>query len=99
MLTLAQDSERTSQEKQWKWKNRKGEAIVVRDLFGKMITWIEKIKSVGDCIVQYDPGHAALPWAAARLLLQVRVSVTIFVSIFDRFIGSCQRYSNQWSND
>ncbi|KAH7409627.1 hypothetical protein BKA64DRAFT_705387 [Cadophora sp. MPI-SDFR-AT-0126] len=74
VLELAQNSERTSQQKQWKWKNRKGEIIVVRDLFAKMVTWIEKIKGIGDTIVQYDPGHAALPWAAARLLLQASVN-------------------------
>lgn len=99
MLVLARESERTSQEKEWKWKNRKGEFIVIRDVFGKTITWIEKIKGIGDTIVQYDPGHAALPWAAARLLLQVSVSVSIFVSISERFIGIYQRCSNQWSND
>lgn len=26
---------------------------------------------IGDTIVQYDPGHAALPWAAVRFVLQV----------------------------
>jgi len=74
VLVLARESERTSQEKEWKWKNRKGEFIVIRDVFGKTITWIEKIKGIGDTIVQYDPGHAALPWAAARLLLQASIN-------------------------
>ncbi|KAG4410527.1 hypothetical protein IFR04_016339, partial [Cadophora malorum] len=74
VLVLARESERTSQEKQWKWKNRKGKFIVIRDVFGKMITWIEKIKGIGDTIMQYDPGHAALPWAAARLLLQASIN-------------------------
>jgi hypothetical protein len=32
---------------------------------------VEKFKEVGDMIVQYDPGHAALPGAGVRLLLQV----------------------------
>ncbi|PVH80192.1 hypothetical protein DL98DRAFT_208852 [Cadophora sp. DSE1049] len=39
-----------------------------------MVTWIEKIKGIGDTIVQYDPGHAALPWAAARLFLQTALN-------------------------
>jgi hypothetical protein len=45
--------------------------IVVRDLADKIITWIDKFKAVGDTVVQFDPVHAALPWAAVRLFLQV----------------------------
>lgn len=57
--------------KGWKIK-RDGKAIPVRDIFGRMVSWINKFKEVGDIAVQYDPAHAALPWAAVRLLLQVR---------------------------
>ena len=32
---------------------------------------MNKFKEVGDIAVQYDPGHAALPWAAIRFFLQV----------------------------
>ncbi|KAK0110256.1 hypothetical protein ONS96_001878 [Cadophora gregata f. sp. sojae] len=39
-----------------------------------MITWIEKFKGIGDTIVRYDPGHATLPWAVTRLLLQAVVN-------------------------
>ncbi|KAH6710655.1 hypothetical protein BKA61DRAFT_578491 [Leptodontidium sp. MPI-SDFR-AT-0119] len=74
VLVLARTSEQTSLQKRWMWKNRKGEVIVVRDLFAKMTTWMEKVKSIGDTIVQYDPGHAALPWAAARLILQASIN-------------------------
>ena len=42
------------------------------DLFGKVIRWIDLFKQVGDAAVQYDPVHAALPWAGVRFLLQVR---------------------------
>jgi hypothetical protein len=66
VLTWSRTCQQTSLQKRWVWKNRKGEVIIVCDLFAKMITWIEKVKSIGDTIVQYDPGHAALPWAAAR---------------------------------
>jgi hypothetical protein len=37
----------------------------------KIITWIDKFIRIGDCAVQYDPIHAALPWAGVRALLQV----------------------------
>ena len=45
--------------------------IVMRDTVGNVIKWLNKFKAVGDIIVQFDPVHAALPWAGFRLLLQV----------------------------
>ncbi|KAL2069304.1 hypothetical protein VTL71DRAFT_15642 [Oculimacula yallundae] len=74
VLSLAQDSEQKSLKMRWTWKTSNGEVVIVRDLFAKMVTWIEKLKGVGDTLVQYDPGHAALPWAAARLILQASIN-------------------------
>ncbi|KAF8535473.1 hypothetical protein BDD12DRAFT_892728 [Trichophaea hybrida] len=54
-----------------KWR---GEDIVLRDIAMKIMQWVDKFKQIGDIIVQYDPGHAALPWAAFRFLLQVCVN-------------------------
>lgn len=34
---------------------------------------MSKFKEIGDIIVQYDPGHAALPWAGFRFLLMVMI--------------------------
>lgn len=44
--------------------------IVLRDVFSKIASWLEKFLAVGNTAIQYDPGHAALPWAAVRLVLQ-----------------------------
>lgn len=52
----------------------KGKKIIIRDLLSKVAHWIELFKSVGDQIVQFDPGHAALPWAGARFLLQIAIN-------------------------
>lgn len=57
-------------EKQWKYKKGSRE-IVIRDQLEKLVVWVNKFKEVGDIAVQYDPGHASLPWAAVRLILQV----------------------------
>ena len=38
----------------------------------KIIRWVDTFKQIGDVAVQYDPAHAALPWAGIRFLLQVR---------------------------
>ena len=53
----------------WKIKLR-GEEVVLRDVGMKILRWVDKFKQIGD-IVQYGPGHAAIPWAGFRSLLQV----------------------------
>ena len=54
-----------------KYKRSNGESVHLYDVFEKMVKWVNKFKEVGDTIVQYDPGHAALPWAVIKFLLQV----------------------------
>ncbi|KAI5842361.1 hypothetical protein BZA05DRAFT_192690 [Tricharina praecox] len=49
----------------------KGDDIVLRDIAMKIGRWIQRFKDIGDIVVQYDPGHAALPWAGFRFLLQL----------------------------
>jgi hypothetical protein len=60
--------------KLWKCKNKNGEEIILRDVFAKIVVWVEKFKQVGDTVIQYDPGHAALPWAGVRFVLQAMVN-------------------------
>lgn len=57
--------------KRWRLKRKSGETVIFADLFGKIIKWIDLFKQVGDTAIQYDPVHAALPWAGIRFLLQV----------------------------
>lgn len=44
--------------------------------------------------MQYDPGHAALPWAAIRFFLQVTVND---VEIFGTILQSIEQISNMLS--
>ena len=60
----------TNSERAWKITVR-GEDIVLRDVGMKILQWVDRFKEIGDIAVQYDPGHAALPWALFRFLLQV----------------------------
>lgn len=71
LLVLAKGSEKKCIEKRWRYTRRSGETVILRDLFGKIVKWIDIFKQIGDNAVQYDPVHAALPWAAVRFLLQV----------------------------
>ena len=60
----------------WKFQF-KGEEIVMRDIGMKILHWIDTFKQIGDIIVQYDRGHAALPWAGFRFLLKVGLRLQV----------------------
>jgi hypothetical protein len=74
LVELHADAERSKQrstKSRWKYTRKSGETVIIRDVFEKIIRWVEMFKQVGDVAVQYDPVHAALPWAGIRFLLQV----------------------------
>lgn len=73
-LKLTDDAEKRSQKDAWQFTRRSGEKVIVRDVFSKVALWINHFKAVGDTVVQYDPAHAALPWASLRFILQVSYS-------------------------
>ena len=58
-------------DKSWSFKRKNGEVVFVRDVLAKAAKWVNHFKAVGDIAVQYDPVHAALPWAGVRFLLNV----------------------------
>lgn len=45
----------------------------VRDILEKIAGFVSRYKDVVTVAVQYDPVHAALPWAAVRFLLNVTI--------------------------
>jgi hypothetical protein len=71
VLEAIEDKRKQCLENRWKYKKSNGEIVILRDIFEKMIKWVNKFKEVGDVAIQYDPGHAALPWAGVRFFLQV----------------------------
>ena len=52
----------------FKWGDKE---INVRETASRLVGWITKFKEIGDIAVQYDPVHAALPWAGVRFILLV----------------------------
>ena len=76
LQVLTESAKEQCVKKRWRFSRpgRNGETVVLRDIFTKMVVWIERFKQVGDTVVQYDPGHAALPWAGVRFILQVAIS-------------------------
>ncbi len=75
-----------SLENRWRFRRPgrggKDETVVLRDLFSKIVVWIDRFKQVGDIAVQYDPAHAALPWAGVRFLLIVNTPAYHPISIY-----------------
>ncbi|KAH8847125.1 hypothetical protein MCOR23_011399 [Pyricularia oryzae] len=61
--------------KQWNlYTNKAGDQVKVRDLLSSVVNWLNRFKEVCDAAVQFDPVHAALPWAVVRGLLMIAVS-------------------------
>ncbi len=73
-------------ENRWRFRRPgrggKDETVVLRDLFSKIVVWVDRFKQVGDIAVQYDPAHAALPWAGVRFLLIVNTPAYLPISIY-----------------
>ncbi|KAI9772569.1 MAG: hypothetical protein M1839_002451 [Geoglossum umbratile] len=61
-------------ERRLKFTRKDGQVVVLPDLFDKITTWVEKFIEIGNVIAQYDPAHAALPWAGIRFILQIAVN-------------------------
>jgi hypothetical protein len=56
--------------------------IYFRDVYNHIASCVQKFREVGDVAIQYDPGHAALPWAGVRFSLQ-RPSLQMLTSHSD----------------
>ena len=72
LLLAVEDKKR--EQKHLRFKNKNGETVAVRDLFTRITDWVDKFKEVGDVLSQYDPQHAAVPWAAVRFVLQSMIN-------------------------
>ena len=71
LLDAAERKRQDCDSRRWVFK-RDGKNIILRDLASKIVVWVNKFKEVGDIAVNFDPVHAALPWAGVRFLLQAR---------------------------
>lgn len=58
------------EEKRWQ-PTFLGRRILLRDVAGKVLLWLDRFKAVGDVAANADPLHAGLPWAGIRIILEV----------------------------
>ncbi|KAM0407431.1 hypothetical protein ACHAPD_012238 [Fusarium lateritium] len=73
VLALTVKAQKECDAKAWRLRRKNGATVSVRDVLAKVVKWVNHFKDIGDIVVQYDPGHAALPWAGVRFLLQIVV--------------------------
>lgn len=72
LRAIAQQRQEECDEKRWKFELF-GQQIILRDVAEKVIVWVDRFKEIGDVAVNFDPVHAALPWAGIRFLLEVSI--------------------------
>ncbi|KAJ6007891.1 hypothetical protein N7540_011867 [Penicillium herquei] len=75
ILLEAESKKTVCLQKRWRVQVR-GKTIILRDLFDKIVAWVNQYKAIVDTAVQFDPTGASLPWAGVRFLIQVCVSDT-----------------------
>ena len=61
----------------FKWGDKE---INVQETADRFVGWMTRFKEAGDIAVQYDPVHAALPWAGVRFILLVCSTVFIVIN-------------------
>ena len=84
VLIAAEEKKRICLDRRWRYK-KDGKEIIIRDQLDKVVGWIHKFREVGDVVIQYDPSHAALPWAGVRFFLQVEAS-TLFDKLSENLL-------------
>jgi len=70
LFATAKQAEEKNLAKQFKLKWGDKE-IDLQEKAERFVGWVNKFKEIGDIAVQYDPVHAALPWAGVRFILMV----------------------------
>ncbi|RPB27796.1 hypothetical protein L211DRAFT_802387 [Terfezia boudieri ATCC MYA-4762] len=72
----------------------------------RLVQWITKFMQVGDIAIQYDPVHAALPWAGVRFILLLVVgqqeklaAAIVGMERVSVLIGRCAIYEQLYLTD
>ena len=74
VLDLATSRQQEFFKKKWSYKKRNNKVIYFHENYAKIVAGLQRFKEIGDLVVQYDPAHAALPWAAVRFFLQTAIT-------------------------
>lgn len=58
-------------QKRWKITRRDGSVIIVRDVFEKIVRWVEEFKGIGNEALRFAPSYAMIPWGIVCMLVKV----------------------------
>jgi hypothetical protein len=72
LIISAEHKKLQCEQKRWR-VNFNGQEVILRDVADKIVHWLKVFRDAGDVAVNFDPVHAALPWAAFRFLLEVNM--------------------------
>ncbi|RDW57470.1 hypothetical protein BP6252_13808 [Coleophoma cylindrospora] len=98
LIGLVKEKQEDCEKKSYKF-HVCGRDLILRDVAGKVIVWLNKFKEVGDIAVNFDPIHAALPWAGVRFLLQAVIgeaeqmgALLVIIEMITYLINRCALY-------
>lgn len=107
LFDIAKQAEEKHAAKQFKLKWGDKE-IDVQEKARGFVSWLNKFKEIGDIVMQYDPVHAALPWAGVRFILMLVIghhekleAAIVAMERIAILIGRCTIYEQLYlhSND
>lgn len=70
LLSVVKAKQQECEKHQWKFRLFNKE-VKFQNVAGNIASYLVKLQGVGDMVASFDSMHAALPWAAVKLLLQV----------------------------
>ncbi|RFU26917.1 hypothetical protein B7463_g9416, partial [Scytalidium lignicola] len=91
VLFEAREKRKQCLAKRWKIMKRNGDIIVLRDVFEKIIKWVDKFKAVGDAAINSAPTYASIPWGVVSMLIKSSINDN---EIFAAMIDGLERVTN-----
>jgi hypothetical protein len=79
VLDAASKARAERDESKWRYTNSNGEVVILRDRFDKIIEGFTKYADCINITIQHQPEVTGLVWAAARFLIQVFVSLLVYL--------------------
>lgn len=80
LLEVTKMKQEECEQKSWKFRVGHHE-IVLRDCAAKIIGLLKNIRDIGDIAMTFAPPQASIPWAAVKIVIEVRIHLLFTESI------------------
>ncbi|KAF8421789.1 hypothetical protein EV426DRAFT_188790 [Tirmania nivea] len=74
LLAELDAAHREHKNRQWRYKDRRGNEVVWMERIGKILKSVDKYAKIVDTAIQHHPDVTSLVWAGARTILQVALN-------------------------